>query len=91
MDDDTHPSQAKIRLELERLRTENRRLRGLLGLDGQGHEALLVHGQPAALLRPVRPDDAGLDLADAGEQEIIEFVRTRRERTGGARQQKAAG
>jgi prevent-host-death family protein len=33
---------------------------------------------------------AGLDLATATEQEIVEFVRTRREATGGA-QQKAAG
>jgi prevent-host-death family protein len=32
---------------------------------------------------------AGLDLATATEQEIVEFVRTRREATGGA--QKAAG
>jgi len=33
---------------------------------------------------------AGLDLATATEQEIVEFVRTRREATGGA-QQKAVG
>jgi prevent-host-death family protein len=33
---------------------------------------------------------AGLDLATATEQQITEFVRTRREQTGGA-QQKAAG
>ncbi len=33
---------------------------------------------------------AGLDLAAASEQEVIDFVRTRREQTGGA-QQKAAG
>jgi prevent-host-death family protein len=32
---------------------------------------------------------AGLDLADASEQQIIDFVRTRREQTGGAQQ--AAG
>jgi hypothetical protein len=36
LDDDAHPSQAEIRLELERLRAENRRLRGLLGLDQPG-------------------------------------------------------
>ena len=33
---------------------------------------------------------AGLDLAAASEQQVIDFVRTRREQTGGA-QQKAAG
>jgi hypothetical protein len=36
LDDDAHPSQAEIRLEFERLRAENRRLRGLLGLDQPG-------------------------------------------------------
>src|SRR5450830_1800785 len=34
---------------------------------------------------------AGLDLAAASEQQVIDFVRTRREQTGGAQQQKAAG
>jgi prevent-host-death family protein len=33
---------------------------------------------------------AGLDLAAASEQQVIDFIRTRREQTGGA-QQKAAG
>lgn len=32
---------------------------------------------------------AGLDLTNAGEQEIIDFVKTRREQTGGAQQQAA--
>jgi hypothetical protein len=32
---------------------------------------------------------AGLDLAAASEQQVIDFVRTRREQTGGAQQQAA--
>ena len=34
---------------------------------------------------------AGLDLATASEQEIIEFIRVRREQSGGGEQQKAVG
>jgi len=46
LDENAHPSQADIRLELERLRAENRQLRGLLGLDRPDEAASIPTWEP---------------------------------------------